>query len=85
MSAPALPLSHRYEDRAPVERLCARVWGLGPRTFAELLSELAVEHDIGKDIVAKLERYGSLSAAMLKAMRADHFAPAPLRQIESER
>ena len=78
----ALPLlPHRYDERAPIERLVTHFHGLGPRALAELLSALSQEHGIGTDIISKLEECQRLDRCVLAQLGADKFAPPPLRSV----
>lgn len=80
--ASTLPLlPHRYDERAPIERLVTHLHDLRPRALAEFLSALSEEHGIGLEIIAKLEEFCRLNLAMLRATGGDQFAPKPLRSI----
>lgn len=78
---PSLPLSHSYERRAAIERLCSHLCQLGPRAVAEFLSALSLEHGLGNEITAKLQEYWEIDAETLKAVGGYRFAHTPTREI----
>ena len=59
--------------RRLVESLCRR-----PRSFAEMLAELAAEYGLWSPLIRKLERYDSLPANALAVTGGDRFPPMPL-------
>ena len=59
--------------------LVSRVHALGPRATGELLTEVAGnDAQLADDIFTLLERYAALSPAMVEAVGADDYPPAPL-------
>jgi hypothetical protein len=77
-------LAHRYSERAPIERLCLRLWNCGPRAVAQFLDEIALDHGIADEITAKLEKFQRLDVDMLAAVGGDRFALPPTRIIGGE-
>jgi hypothetical protein len=56
-----------------VESLCRR-----PRSFTEMLAELAAEYGLWGALIRKLERYDNLPANALAVTGGDRFPPMPL-------
>jgi hypothetical protein len=70
-----------YGSRTARERDIAHLCGLGTRSVAEFLAEIARAHDIADDIARRLDLYRRLSPEMVAVARADRFAPAPTREV----
>ena len=78
--------AHRFLDdrlfnvRLPV--LAQHLHDLGPRPVAECLLEIAGNDDGARvTLLAALERYAKLTAAMVAAAGADVFPPVPLHEV----
>jgi hypothetical protein len=52
------------------QRLVRHLHRLGERALDELLVEVGNAHDINDDVLARLERYGRLSPAVVRALGA---------------
>lgn len=74
-------LPHRYDERAPIERLIAHLHGLGVRPLGEFLDALSIEHDITADIICKLKHYRRLECNVLVQLGVNGFAASPLRRV----
>ncbi len=64
---------HHFEQR--FRHGAEHVHRLRARALAELLAEIGREHGIVPDILERLDGYGRLSPAMIRAAGADRFPP----------
>jgi hypothetical protein len=48
---------------------------------AELLAEIAADHDLAREIDAKLDRYDGISADALTVTGGGRFPPTPLHEV----
>jgi hypothetical protein len=69
-----------YPRRAARERDIAHLCGLGARSVAEFLAEIARAHGIADDIAQRLDVYRRLTPEIVAAAGAGSFAPAPVRR-----
>ncbi len=69
-----------FNVRLPV--LAKHLHGLGPRPVAECLLEISGNDDGARvTLLAVLDRYAKLTAAMVAAAGADVFPPVPLHEV----
>lgn len=62
-------------------RDCEKAWRLGPRAFAELLSEIATERLLREYVEGKVARYAAIDPAALATLGGDIFPAGPIREI----
>lgn len=62
-----------------LQNLSRHLYELGPRSVLEFVSEVAAT--FGEDVVERLEAYGRLDAAALRALGADSLPASPLRVV----
>jgi hypothetical protein len=61
--------------------LTRRLHRLGERPIAELLLELARDHDLEREIVAKLESFAEIDERLLDWADGRRWPPAPLARV----
>jgi len=67
------------------QHLVRHLHRLGERAVGELLIELGQAHGIEADIVARLERYGRLSSAIVRALGATNLPQREFLAIKGGR
>lgn len=72
----AKPQSRVTRDLAR-QRMAERIHRLGPRSWLELVLEIAD----GADLDKSLERYAQVDPALIRALGADQFPPPPVREV----
>jgi hypothetical protein len=68
-------------NRPSFERSVNRLHGLGPRPVGELLLELAAISGRREWLDQRLAAYADLDQQVIRALRADGFAPPPLHAV----
>lgn len=68
--------------RLRFQRLAGRLHELGPRPVGEFIAELVETLPVSAgEVIDRLERYGQLDPATVRALGADRFPPVPLRSV----
>lgn len=78
-------LCHRRRRRIDdlrLAQLVGRLHNLGPRPTLELFREIIAAHNIGHDVVERLETYAVLDPEVVDALGGKTTQPPPLHKVD---
>lgn len=62
-----------------LQRLATHLHDLGPRAVFEFIVEMSTVY--GPEVTERLEAYGRIDPALLRAVGADRFTGSPIRRV----